>query len=488
MSADDQAFIDALSSVPNDIRRYSSDVADYVDKHLNHVSNILRETLLSSPWIPESARPRPPPPPPRSLIEKISPPPSMYGRVQNWVVNHKVLATVIVVAIGGATYQVIKRRSSRRKRRAKRAGNGARLEVVVIAGSPSEPLTRSISLDLERRGFIVYIVCNNIEEEKQVQGESRPDIKPLMIDIVDPNSARAAIDRFTAHLQSPHAAFQGARFHHLIFRSLIFIPTTTYPSSPIAALSPSTLSDLLNTRLLTPILTLQTFLPLLQNLPLHHPHLHSGPSTPIKPSILIMTPSIVSSLSPAFHLPESTIVSGLTSFTSVLTAELSPLDIPVTHLQLGTFDTRAYTPHNNKQLTIQGSRAETLRWDDEARSAYGKNFVHANAHSVKGPVVGHGTSLRNLNDAVFDAMIGSRGGTVRVGMGSSLYGFVGRFVPKDLVGYMMGMRAVGREKEEFGRSIPSSSRSTSPGSPGKEALEGSEYINVWGEAPGDNQV
>lgn len=40
-------------------------------------------------------------------------------------------------------------------------------------------------MDLERRGFIVYVVCNTIEEEVQVQNESRPDIKPLMIDIVD---------------------------------------------------------------------------------------------------------------------------------------------------------------------------------------------------------------------------------------------------------------------------------------------------------------
>lgn len=99
--------------------------------------------------------------------------------------KHKVWTTVIVLVAGGVTYHIIRRKSNRKKRRAKRAGNGARLEVVVIAGSPSEPLTRSISLDLERRGFIVYIVCNNIEEEILVQNESRPDIKSLMIDIVD---------------------------------------------------------------------------------------------------------------------------------------------------------------------------------------------------------------------------------------------------------------------------------------------------------------
>jgi hypothetical protein len=79
----------------------------------------------------------------------------------------------------------VRNKKSRKKRRAKKASNGARLEVVVVAGPPSEPITRSISLDLERRGFIVYVVCNTIEDEVLVQNESRPDIRPLMIDIVD---------------------------------------------------------------------------------------------------------------------------------------------------------------------------------------------------------------------------------------------------------------------------------------------------------------
>jgi hypothetical protein len=155
-----------------------------VDKHLEKVSNVLREALSSSEWIPESARPRPPPPPPRSFID-VKGPSSVYTKIHNWAMKNKVLTGVIVIAIGGVTYYIIRKKTNRKKRRAKRAGNGARLEVVVVAGSPSEPITRSISLDLERRGFIVYIVCNTIEEEVLVQNESRPDIKPLMIDIVD---------------------------------------------------------------------------------------------------------------------------------------------------------------------------------------------------------------------------------------------------------------------------------------------------------------
>ncbi|TVY18389.1 UPF0744 protein, partial [Lachnellula arida] len=154
------------------------------------------------------------------------------------VLRNKLLATVLVIAAGGASYYVIKGSTSRRKkRRAKRAGTGARLEVVVLAGSPSEPMTRSIALDLERRGFIVYIVCNTIEEEVLVQNESRPDIKPLMIDIVDTQRAKQAIERFTAYLQHPHTPLPGTRPHHLTFRSLLLIPSTTYPSAPIAAFS-----------------------------------------------------------------------------------------------------------------------------------------------------------------------------------------------------------------------------------------------------------
>lgn len=92
----------------------------------------------------------------------------------------------VAVFLGITTYLVHKKRKSyERKRRAKRAPSGARVEIVVVAGSPNEPITKSLCLDLERRGFIVYVVCNTIEEEASVQKEGRTDIKPLMLDIAD---------------------------------------------------------------------------------------------------------------------------------------------------------------------------------------------------------------------------------------------------------------------------------------------------------------
>ena len=52
-----------------------------------------------------------------------------------------------------------------------------------MAGSPHSPLTRSIALDLERRGFIVYIPVSTFSDEQLVQAESRADIHPLHLDI-----------------------------------------------------------------------------------------------------------------------------------------------------------------------------------------------------------------------------------------------------------------------------------------------------------------
>lgn len=170
-----------LSSLPNEIRKYSNDVAEFVDKHVDQIAETLRDTLANSPWIPEQFRPQAPPPPPIIAV-----PASALEKVQNWIARHKILVGFVVLASGAIAYRTY--RSSalwRKKRRARRARSGGRVEVVVIAGSPALPLTRSLSLDLERKGFIVFIVSNSHEDEMMVQNLARPDIRPLSIDITD---------------------------------------------------------------------------------------------------------------------------------------------------------------------------------------------------------------------------------------------------------------------------------------------------------------
>lgn len=107
-------------------------------------------------------------------------------RVQIWVSRNRAITAAIIAFVGtGAVVMYQQKKSYTRKRRARRASNGARREVIVIAGPPSSPITKSLSLDLERRGFIVYVVVNSPEEEQIVQNESRVDVRPLLLDIVD---------------------------------------------------------------------------------------------------------------------------------------------------------------------------------------------------------------------------------------------------------------------------------------------------------------
>lgn len=171
-----------MSSLPNDVKRYSGEVAEFIDKHVEQIADTIRDALAASPYVPDMIRPKLPPPVPPILTV----PTSTLERVQNWISRHKILTGIVILATGTVVYHIYRSNANSRKtRRARRAGNGGRMDVVVIAGSPALPLTRSLSLDLERKGFIVYIVCASHEDEIMVQKLARQDIQPLTIDITD---------------------------------------------------------------------------------------------------------------------------------------------------------------------------------------------------------------------------------------------------------------------------------------------------------------
>ncbi|KAH6634150.1 hypothetical protein B0J18DRAFT_452964 [Chaetomium sp. MPI-SDFR-AT-0129] len=488
MSADDQAFLDVLSSLPNDIQKYSRNVADYVDRHVDQLAETLRDTLAKSDWVPEQFRPRLPPPPPAI----IAVPTSALERAQNWLSRNRLLVGFVVVTTGYVAYRTYQSTARWRKtRRARRARTGGRMDVVVIAGSPALPLTRSLSLDLERRGFIVFVVCNSHEDEIMVQNLARPDIRPLGIDITDPTNAGASIETFARYLQAPHAAIPNGKKHHISLKSVILIPSLKYQTSPIATIPPSSFADLFNTHLLQPILTIQAFLPVLTTR-LGPPSDKDRPS----PKVLVFTPSVISSINPPFHAPEATVCSALSAFTEVLTGELGPLGIPVTHIQLGSFDLSGFTPAANSRLLQPGGLrsapedADALPWPDSARHAYGKNYVSQSGSAISaGRIRGmRGSSLKELHNAVFDVMDGSiTTSTVQVGLGAGMYGFVGRWVPRGLVSWMMGIRRVdelaawqGNGPSGFGS--PKSAKSDEAGNESFVTVPPLEHVadaNVW---------
>lgn len=293
---------------------------------------------------------------------------------------------------------------------------------------------------------------------------------------LQPPSAGVSIERFAQYLQTPHAAVPGAKPHHLTLKSVILIPSLSYQTSPIATIPPSSFADLFNTHLLQPILTIQAFLPLL-----------TASLTPASdkspPKVLVFTPSIISSINPPFHAPEATVCSALSAFTDVLAGELRPMSIPVTHIQLGTFDFAGFTPAALRLssavqpgLLPAPDSAETLAWPEPARRAYGRNFVNTCSSAISaGRIRGmRGSSLRDLHNSVFDVIDGSiTSSVVRVGLGAEIYGFVGRFVPRSLVGWIMGMRRVD-ELATWHSSHQASPRFGSENGDGS----GSEYVSV----------
>ncbi|KAK0701748.1 hypothetical protein B0T26DRAFT_795320 [Lasiosphaeria miniovina] len=351
-----------------------------------------------------SLRPPPPPSPPPAFAK----PSSTLESLQAWFSRHKFITAVVVLATGTVVYRSYRSSVLRRKtRRARRSRDGGRVEVVLVAGSPALPLTRSLSWDLERKDFIVFVVSNGPEDNVLIQGLARQDIKSLSMDITDPPSAGGTIERFASYLQSHHAAIPQGKRHHLSLKGVILIPSLNYQTSPIATIPPSSFADLFNTHLLQPILTIQAFLPLLTA------RLGPSHSEKLSPKVLVLTPSIISSINPPFHAPEATICSALSAFTEVLAAELRPLAIP------------------------------TTIWPDTVRHTYGRNFVNQSGSAISTGRIGglRGSSLRDLHNAVFDVLEGSdTSATMRVGLGSSVYGFVGRFVPRGLVAWMMAIR------------------------------------------------
>jgi hypothetical protein len=170
-----------LSHIPPQLKQYSNDVADYIDQNVDRAAGVVRDTLSQAKWLPDSIRPSPPARPDVAIVSM-----TQFERVQDWVSRHKILTAVLIVTCGTVVFKGYQTsRYMRKTRRAKRARNGGRTEVVVIAGSPTLPLTKSLSLDMERRGFIVYIVCNAPEDENTIQSLARTDIRPLSIDTTD---------------------------------------------------------------------------------------------------------------------------------------------------------------------------------------------------------------------------------------------------------------------------------------------------------------
>jgi NAD(P)-dependent dehydrogenase (short-subunit alcohol dehydrogenase family) len=376
-------------------RKQFNQIADDVEQHFEHVASQLRD------WIPaDKAFPRLHQPPLKSL-----PPPTTLQVVQRWVSRHRALtAAAVAFLVTGSigAFIFVKHRQSRRKRRARKSASGARIDVVVVAGAVANPLTSALYLDLERRGFVVYVVANSDEDERYIRSQSRADLLPLHLDLLDPFTAGQQMSRFQDLLARGHHAFQGAEPHKMNFVGFIVVPDTQSTSARVEDISSEEWSDALNAKVLNTIATTQMFLPSI----IEH-----------KAKILLLAPSVTPSLKPPMHAIESTVHGALEGFTSSLTAEMMDEGVTVSHFKLGNIDIPSVTARQRREGQLR-SRIKA-------------------------------TPLRRLHDNVFDVLVAKRPWrTYHVGRGSLTYDFIGNWIPAGVVGWMMGMGRKGGFVEE----------------------------------------
>ncbi|CAF9922025.1 MAG: hypothetical protein HETSPECPRED_004699 [Heterodermia speciosa] len=417
-----ESMVPDLDSISTEVNR----ITESVDKHFKAVASTLleypvaasiRDTIQSSSWLYE--RPRPSPPPPQRIL-----PVTHLDSARGWVSEHRAVTAAVVAFIGTGVYLILRqRRADRTKRRALRAKTGSRKEVVVLAGSLLSSLTKSLALDLERRGFIVYIPVTSLPEEHLVQSESRPDIRPLHLDVSSEVATANAIEKFTSYIKAPQYPLPHTPPHNLQLSSLVLLPSLEPSNAPIATLSVSTWSDTLNANVIAPFAIIKAFLPLLVSQ---------------KASLLALTPSIVPSLKAASHAPQSVITASFDAHIATLRKEISHKDLNIVQVKLGSFDLGTSKSTERQMVaTANIARAEHPGWDTAARAKHLKEQLNKLRNDrVKG------SSLRELHNTVFDCVARGRGkgGTVFVGRGAWTYDLVGKWLPGGVVGWMMGLK------------------------------------------------
>jgi hypothetical protein len=187
------SYIPSLNTVSEEL----SKICDAIEAHFVSVGASINEALRAAPWLPNAVKPSPRSPTPGHAMRAVPAPPAApagyYEVCKTWASQHQAVTAAVVAFVGtGVLVLWRRRRSSSRRHRSRherRALRSARIQVVVLAGSPHSPLTRSLAVDLQHRGFIVYIVINHVGEERLVHGLWGDHIRPLTLDITSVRSS-----------------------------------------------------------------------------------------------------------------------------------------------------------------------------------------------------------------------------------------------------------------------------------------------------------
>ena len=181
----DKDVLDTNMDLHKDVDRLQDSFnafTESIEQQFEIAAKSLQDVCRDNPWLPESLRPKTPPPSRFPDLPQV--PLGIFASTRSWISEHRAVTAAVVAFFGtGAFILWRQQRADRAKRRAKRAQNGAKTELVILVGSPLSPLMRSLSLDLERRGFIVYITASSGVEERTIEQEGKEDIRALTVEL-----------------------------------------------------------------------------------------------------------------------------------------------------------------------------------------------------------------------------------------------------------------------------------------------------------------
>jgi hypothetical protein len=307
------------------------------------------------------------------------------------------------------------------KRRVPKLSNGARRDVVLVVGSPTEPLTRLICLDFEKRGFIVYLTLLDDKDIKYV--ESNPitdDLNYLNLKSSDKsgttNNLESQLSKFNQLLRLPVIPFPGAESHSLKLKSVVFAPSLYFPIGPIENVSINAWGKI-NERFNFYLMMLSCgLIQIIRNQ---------------QAKTILIYSNIVSGLNMPFHGPETIFNTQLKTLFTTLTRELKPLNLCVTQVKLGNI--HISNQAKSSELKISNIiNSELSSWNDDVKSLYGKAFSRSQSQS--NPIRdtgGKGTSLKEFYHVLFDLIYSKKRNppVVYCGTGARAYDLVGRMVP-----------------------------------------------------------
>lgn len=294
-----------------------------------------------------------------------------------------------------------------RRRRVPKLSNGARRDVVLIVGLPTEPMTRLIAIDFEKRGFIVYMTILDEKDSRYIESNSiTEDLNFLnLYGAENGEFLHEQITKFNKLFHTGVTPFEGAKPHLLRLVGVVFAPTLYFPLSPMENLQQNSWNRVLARLSTTTSLLSSGLLELVRNQ---------------QSKIVAMIPAIVSALRLPYHGPEVVMQNSLKDIFSVLAKELKPQGIQVTQIRLGNLN---ITPVSRNMTPAVD--AEIRSWSSEMQSMYGSHFHQSQSCSKP---IGNSLSskgIRGLHHILFDVIYGKKGEVVYYGLGAFVYGVLG---------------------------------------------------------------